>query len=381
MNALTPKQMIQRATIDIIRNHPFYARAILKQAIEPSDQVPTAATDGTKIIYNPEFVAGKSHDALVILLMHEADHILFGHHIRRDHRDPKGWNVAADLAINSAYVGEPGWKELDGLAPGIKPFDNLPSGKVSEWYYDQLPRQGGKSGGKKGDKDGGQDVGGFGEVLDSPLPAQEAEAERCKTIVECANADPGNIPAHLKSVVDSVRKPVKVPWPILLRRFCERACKSRLTFNKINRRMTDWPCRLPSRTGKTLGEICVVLDTSGSHWSDAPKILDHIEAIVKAYPKTTVRLIQFDAEASERVYQSSELPLDRNKWQMEGGGGTALMPAWRLAQRAKASCIVVYTDGYLHDWPTERSNAPVIWLMSTDHDVPCAGTVVRLNDE
>jgi predicted metal-dependent peptidase len=413
------------------------------------------------LVYNPDFVAEKSHDAIVTLLIHEVEHVLFGHHIRQQGRDHEGWNIATDLAINSHLLHRPGFHELQGLYPGGEPYPDLPAGQTGEWYYNEItkrppeqpeqPEQDGEgegegeggnegesepsSGGSEekaegqdqsqpGDQEGGepsgegdnpqdgtgndpqngqkarsgsgegQDSGGgsqgpkselpgrdriIGEVLPSPEPEQLAESERQQLVVQCAaGCPPGKMPGHLKTLVDSATKPVEVPWQVLLRRFCEKRCKSRLTYSRVHRRLGHLPERLPTRGGKTLGEICVVLDTSGSHWGKAPEILDHIEVIAKAYPGTSVRLIQFDTEAKEKLYTKHDLPIDRKRWELSGGGGTALQPAWQMAQKSRASCIVVFTDGYLYDWPTEKSKSPVIWLLSTSEEVPCPGLVVRV---
>ena len=436
MQALTAEQKVQRAVIALIREQPFYATALLKMKISADPSFPTAATDGKDLVYNPEFIDGLTRDAVITLLIHEVEHILFGHHIRRgEERDHTGWNIAADLAINSHLTHRAGFQELDGCYPGGKHFEQMPHGETAERYYDLLkrkdpppnptkPRDGGKGEGGSGQSQDGDDQkgaqepagdqkgdgtstgkgkgeigaqagsgeageGGYegedmvvGEVLPSKVPEQQAEAERQQLVIQCSNAcPPGMIPAHLKSLVDDVSKPVKVPWHIILRRFCEKAARSRLTYNKINRRLNDWPDRIPARGGKKIGELCVVLDTSGSHWSEAPKILDHIEAIAKAYPGTSIRLIQFDTEAVERVYSSSELPIPRKRWEIEGGGGTRLTPAWEKAQKSNAAAIIVYTDGWLDDWPKTASRCPVIWLMSTDVQVPVKGLVVRVGED
>ena len=45
---------------------------------------------------------------LEAVLAHEVLHCALGHHCRRGERDPKLWNEAADLAINSILVANGG---------------------------------------------------------------------------------------------------------------------------------------------------------------------------------------------------------------------------------------------------------------------------------
>ena len=66
------------------------------------------ATDGKSIIYSPDFTLSMKFDQIKGVLIHEALHVVWGHHIRRCEggleRHPKLWNIATDYAINSYIV-------------------------------------------------------------------------------------------------------------------------------------------------------------------------------------------------------------------------------------------------------------------------------------
>jgi len=62
--------------------------------------LPTMATDGCRIVYNPTFVDQLKSAELEGVLAHEVLHCALGHQCRRGGRDPGLWNEAADLAIN-----------------------------------------------------------------------------------------------------------------------------------------------------------------------------------------------------------------------------------------------------------------------------------------
>jgi predicted metal-dependent peptidase len=80
--------------------HGFYgALAMMLPLVERSD-IPTAATDSKVIYFNPGFVLALSEPERIGLLAHEIEHPARGHHWRRGNRDPKLWNVAADLSMN-----------------------------------------------------------------------------------------------------------------------------------------------------------------------------------------------------------------------------------------------------------------------------------------
>jgi predicted metal-dependent peptidase len=74
----------------------------------------TAATDGTHVFYNPDYLDSLTEPKRVGLLVHETLHPMLLHHTRRNGRDPEEWNVAADLAINPGIIAD-GWELPDGF--------------------------------------------------------------------------------------------------------------------------------------------------------------------------------------------------------------------------------------------------------------------------
>lgn len=62
--------------------------------------IDTMATNGSAIIYCPDFVLEQEIDSLVFVIIHEILHCLNEHHKRMGNRDPELWNIACDYAIN-----------------------------------------------------------------------------------------------------------------------------------------------------------------------------------------------------------------------------------------------------------------------------------------
>jgi predicted metal-dependent peptidase len=60
----------------------------------------TAATDGRRFYWNPEFVVKQSRMGLRIVVSHESLHALFMHSGRRGSRLPQLWNIAVDYKVN-----------------------------------------------------------------------------------------------------------------------------------------------------------------------------------------------------------------------------------------------------------------------------------------
>lgn len=68
--------------------------------------IPTAATDGKRYYWNPEFVLSKSPIGLRLVCGHEAWHAIYMHPQRRGSRNPKLWNIAVDYIVNGTVMDD-----------------------------------------------------------------------------------------------------------------------------------------------------------------------------------------------------------------------------------------------------------------------------------
>src|SRR5690606_28808673 len=62
--------------------------------------MPTAATDGKRFYWNPEFIMKKSRLGIRFVCAHEAWYAIYMHPTRRGSRHPKLWNIAVDYIVN-----------------------------------------------------------------------------------------------------------------------------------------------------------------------------------------------------------------------------------------------------------------------------------------
>ena len=95
---------LTRARSGLILTQPFFGSEVMRLKLELDSSIPTAAVNSKRIRFNPDFVEGLTDPELMGVLAHEVLHRAFGHHWRRDSRDPKEWNVACDYAINPILV-------------------------------------------------------------------------------------------------------------------------------------------------------------------------------------------------------------------------------------------------------------------------------------
>lgn len=112
--------------------YPFFGSTITNVEYQELLDIDTAATDGNKIYYNPEFLGGLTIEEQIFILAHEVCHIAFNHISRRKDKDKNLWNIATDAVINQ-LLKKDGLKKLDGLIdiPEAIDYD-------AETYYEKL---------------------------------------------------------------------------------------------------------------------------------------------------------------------------------------------------------------------------------------------------
>lgn len=75
--------------------------------------MPTAATDGKRYYWNPNFVLKQSKIGLRIICGHEAWHALYMHPQRRGSRLPRLWNIAVDYIVNGTVMDDFKARKMD----------------------------------------------------------------------------------------------------------------------------------------------------------------------------------------------------------------------------------------------------------------------------
>ena len=177
-----------QARTTLLLDHPFFGSLLFRLKGREQRSIPTMATDGVSLYYNPEFVDTLNSATLAGVLAHEVMHPALQHHLRRSKRDPRRWNEACDYAINPLLL-DAGLSLPDGVL-----VDQRFRGMSAEQIYnvreaEAQSQSGGQNSasdsagagsGKTSEKQGSTDEptvpvteGGIGQVLDAPLPGEE----------------------------------------------------------------------------------------------------------------------------------------------------------------------------------------------------------------
>lgn len=385
---MTPRQRMSRWLARVVNPNGgdvYIGLQLLPCRVIETEKIPTMAVDGVNLYFNPEFVAKLTDKKGESIVIHEGWHIALGHHLRRGNRDPKLYNIAADLAINSYLIGAQ-YDISDGCIPGQGPFKHLPLSQSAEWYYAELaknppPPQGGAAG-----KDGS---GGEGEVLDHPGTGDGKLEDlvrdwECQQINAAQTAQQaGKTPGYLTQLLDKLLAKPEVPWHTLLRRFMDRLSFDGYSYSRFNRRFPDGldGCRIPAKRATNSGDIVYAFDSSGSMDEQAlAKALAEADSILAKFPGSTCRVLQCDTQvAYDKTFTGNDSPLAK-KVAVHGRGGTSFQPVFEALKKVGPRCLIYFTDGY-GDWESCKKPAyPVVWVITKEGVTGKApfGTTIRL---
>lgn len=370
MTELTAEAKLSRAKSKLVMYHPFFATIVCNLPIIEDRAIPTMATNGKRILYNPDFVDSMTTDNTIAVLCHEVGHCMFNHMFRRGTRNAKRWNIAGDYVINDMIVTD----DIGTLPDGALIDSQLvqQGNGTTEGVYALLPED-------AGDDDGSYAGTSIDLCEDAPGDASEqaqAEAEMRVTLVQAARVakSAGKLSASLARLVDEALAP-KVDWRVVLRNFLTAKAKVDLTYARPNRRFLTHDIIMPSMSGEALGEIVVAVDCSGSIGAkEIAEFASEIAAIHQDCQPTKVHVVYFDSAVSH--YESYE-PDDQLDIRPHGGGGTAFSPIFRYITKNAidpAACVVL-TDLWCSDFGPQP-HYPVLWVSNARDTAPWGDVVM-----
>lgn len=333
-------ERLSATRLALVLDFPYYGQLALRLNPEITHEVPTAATDGRRIIFNPDFCAPLPDPQLLWLYAHEVMHLALLHPFRIDGRDPKLFNVAADYVVNELLEKciTPAQNHFIQPIPGAlrnRGYDGLsveeiyailqknqkdnPSQPPPESIGDFQPPPGDESKEGDGNEPSPQGKGGA-KALEQEWKNAAANAAQV-----ARQMGQGKLPAELERRLGEIFEPT-VPWQDLLRQFFSVASRDDYSWSRPNRRYAHLGFVLPSLRSKHLGNIVVAVDTSGSIDEEMLKhFLGEFQGILDStHPQT--HLIDCDSQvhSCREVFPGdiiADIPL-------KGGGGTRFQPVF-----------------------------------------------------
>ena len=131
------ERRLSKAKSRLMLDHPFFGNLAMNMPFSLDNTIPTAATNGSWVKFNPDFITPLVDDQLLFLTAHEIMHPVLEHNYRRNHRNHYKWNYAGDAVINPMLEDEGIGKFIEG---GIMDRELLKEGGgTTDGVYNLLP--------------------------------------------------------------------------------------------------------------------------------------------------------------------------------------------------------------------------------------------------
>ena len=395
----TPSSLrIQKARTSLILDHPFFGSLLFRLKGRECLSIPTMATDGVSLFYNPDFVETLNAATLAGTLAHEVMHPALHHHVRRSGRDPKRWNVACDFAINPLLV-DAGLSLPDGVLIDDR-FRGLSAEQIYNLLGSESETEQDSSKEDEDDEPGGEDSkdetsgrgnseepsapvteGGIGQVLDAPQPDEdtptiEEQAREWDVAVNQATTvarQAGKVPAGLKRTLEGAAE-ASVDWREMLRRLWSDTIPADYSWLRPNRRHVWAGLYLPGLICEGVGEIAIAVDCSGSVNGRQLRLFEaEVCSILEGQRPQRVHVLYFDSEVQKAETYEAGQPVHLNP---VGGGGTEFSPCfdWLDEHGIQPQTLVFLTDLY-GSFPDSAPNYPVIWASTGSQKAPFGAVI------
>ena len=341
-------ERIRRARTALLLDHPFFGSLLFRLKSEEDRAIPTMATNGVVLRYNPVFVDTLNAATLAGVLAHEVMHPALQHHTRRAKRDPRRWNEACDYAINplllDAGLSLPDDVLVDSRFRGMSAAQiyNLREAEAQPQSDDQSESKqntGSESNDSAGDEnDSGtpsvpESQSSIGQVIDAPeagddMPSMEEQIRDWEIAVNQAATvaqQAGKVPAGLKRTLEGAAD-AQVDWREVLRRLWSDTIPADSSWLRPNRRHIWSGLYLPGVVREGTGEIAIAVDCSGSVNARQLRLFEaEIRSILEGQRPERVHVLYFDAEVHKvDTYTAGEML----HLEPVGGGGTDFGPCF-----------------------------------------------------
>jgi len=390
---------IQKSRTTLLLDHPFFGSLLFRLKGRENRSIPTMATDGVSLYFNPDFVDTLNSATLAGVLAHEILHPALQHHVRRSGRDPRRWNEACDYAINPLLL-DAGLSLPEGVL-----VDHRFRGMSAEQIYnlreaEAQPQSSGQDPANEDADARSEDApeeqsapdspsapvteGGIGQVLDAALPDEETPSveeqardwsvalNQAVTLSKQAGKSPAGLARTLEGAAEAA-----VDWRELLRRLWSDTIPADSSWIRPNRRHIWAGLYLPGVVREGVGEIAIAVDCSGSVCARQLRLFEaEVRSILEGQRPERVHVLYFDTEVHKAETYFAGEPVHFNP---VGGGGTDFAPCfdWLDEHGIQPQTLVFLTD-LCGTFPERQPGYPVLWASTERRQAPF-GSVIPMH--
>jgi predicted metal-dependent peptidase len=375
------KERMTKTRVKLLKKSPFFGTLLINAPWREDESVPTAATDGKGLMFNPKFMETLNEKQMAGVVLHELGHVFLQHVPRmRDifRHDPVVANIAADIVVNGIIDDN----RLE-LPDGAVRDDKLKHLSVREVYSVLKQKQSkDKNYLKKkfgveqvnvclvdGDGDGNDPNGsGGGTFIDNDGNSVEAPdwkdvLNKAATIARMKKAGP--VGAAMDRLFKELLEP-SIDWRTLLYKYITEA---RTDFEGYDRRFAYRNLYLDDFAGSTV-HVLVYIDVSGSIEEKVlTEFISELNGAVSAVNSIKGEVYCFDTQ----LHPVCEIADLSNSFRLIGGGGTDFAPIISHIEKYRdenqstspgSILPIILTDGYANlslDYDTAH---PLLWVIS-----------------
>ena len=341
------------ARVSLLLKHPFFGNMATRLKIqEGTEWMGTAATDGRTIFFNREFFEPLSVKQVEFVIAHEILHNVFDHMGRREGRDPKIFNIAADYCVNGQLVRDHiGDHKIEGIKIFHEPkYYGMGAEEVYDKIYDEMDEE---------------ELNALGQLLDDHIDwgengkdgqpgyskeelKQIRDEIREATIAAAQAAGAGNTPASIQRMIKDFTEP-KMNWREIIRQQIQSTIKNDYSFMRPNRKGWHMSAILPGTNYDETIDICVGIDMSGSIGEEQAKdFLTEIKGIMQEYKDFKVKVWCFDTKVYNEQDYDGYCMDEFDEYEVMGGGGTEFDANWEYMKEHNINPkkFIMFTDGY-----------------------------------
>jgi predicted metal-dependent peptidase len=370
------REKLITARIALLLKAPFFGNLATRMKLINADEwCSTAATDGRNFYYNTAFINKLPAKQLEFLIGHEVLHAVYDHMGRRQDRDPRISNIAADFCVNADLIDQKVGERIN-VVPIL--YEAKYRGMAYEEVYDDLMKnvktvtldqlaQMLLDEHLDGDGEGdGDEKDGEGRPKLSDAEKAAIRDEIREAVLQAAQqAGAGNLPAGVKRLIKDLTESV-IDWRSLLEQQIESTIKNDFTWMKPSRRGWHMDAVMPGMVPGNQIDVCIAIDTSGSiSESDIKDFMAEIKGIMEAYDEYKIHVWSFDtAVYNPQVFTSDNLD-DIEGYEPAGGGGTDFMCNYEFMKEndIEPKKFIMFTDGMpFGEWGDEQY-CDVCWII------------------
>lgn len=377
------RERLITSRVSLLMKNPFFGNLATRMQLKNADDwLTTAATNGRYFYYNSRFVCALQPAEVDFLVGHEVLHLVYDHIGRRDGRDPKIFNIAADYCVNADLI-----KHRIGTMITTVPclYDKQFDGWCAEQVYDWLMENATE-----------QDLEDYlNQMLDQHLEGNEdgegmSAEERQKIRDEIREAvlsaaktakDAGDIPANVRQMIQDLTEP-KMNWREMLPAEIQSVFRSDYTWMRSSRRSWHMDAILPGSDREKMVDVVIAMDASGSCVGMLKDFLSEVKGIMEQFMAYRVTLLTFDTEVYNPQVYTPENMDSLLEYEIMGGGGTAFDPVYEYLKENDIvpEKLVWLTDGYPCGSWGDDSYCDTLWIIHGSRVTPPYGTWAYLED-